>query len=282
MNATATWCFSPRSQRRLTVNAARSRSSIFYLFGVCLPIVFVLAWLPEPSQADEPAGDCVVLLHGLARTAASMQDMQENLQKSGFLVANIDYPSREHPIEELAYLAVPSGITSCLAQGATRIHFVTHSLGGILVRQYLAGNTIPDIGRVVMLAPPNHGSEVVDNMRDVPGYLWLNGPAGQQLGTDADSVPINLGSVKVDVAVIAGTNTINLILSTYLPDPDDGKVSVASARIDGMCAMLTMPVSHPFIMEDGDVIDEVIAYLKSGHFLSAEAQYPACDNRIEG
>jgi hypothetical protein len=137
----------------------------------------------------------------------------------------------------------------------------------------------------VMLAPPNHGSEVVDNLRDIPGFAALNGPAGLQLGTEATSVPNNLGPVTVDTAVIAGTTSINLLLSNYLPNPDDGKVSVASARLEGMCAFLTMPVSHPFIMSDEAVIEQVIRYLNSGQFTQVEAsvpEYPKCGHRFVG
>ncbi len=235
--------------------------------------------------AEKPLDRCVVLLHGLARTSGSMEELAQALNSAGWHTANVDYPSRDHQVAELSAAAVGQGMAACEGTGATRIDAVTHSLGGILMREFFNTNTVDTFGRLVMLGPPNHGSEVVDNLRDIPGFEALNGPAGLQLGTEPTSVPNSLGPVTVDTAVIAGTTSINLLLSNYLPNPDDGKVSVASARVDGMCGFLTMPVSHPFIMSDEAVIQQVIEYLNSGKFTQVEdnvPEYPECGHRFSG
>jgi hypothetical protein len=119
-----------------------------------------------------------------------------------------------------------------------------------------------------MLGPPNNGSEVVDNLKDVPGYELINGPAGMELGTSKTDVTKTLGSVNFELGVIAGTQSINLILSTFLPNPNDGKVSVESAKVEGMCGFITLPVTHPFIMTNDKVISEVVSFLKDGVFIS--------------
>jgi len=201
-------------------------------------------------EADTNRARCAVLLHGLARTSGSMNTMSKALNAAGWHTANVDYPSRKFPIEDLAPRAVTAGLEACRKLEATRIDAVTHSLGGILIRHYLASTDVPEFGRAVFLGPPNHGSEVVDGLKEVPGFTAFNGPAGLQLGTDANSVPNTIGASKHDVAIIAGTVSINLLLSNFLPNPDDGKVSVASARLDGMCGFITVPVAHPFIMKD--------------------------------
>lgn len=266
--------------------------TFLYLLGAALWLTgspAATATADSPLVSDSPAAldvsahsaetDCVILLHGLARTSSSMADMARALRREGYRVVNLDYPSRHYTIEVLTEKAIVPALARCHEPPTgtpDRIHVVTHSLGGILVRRYLEMHRIDRLGRVVMLAPPNQGSEVVDALRDVPGYRALNGPAGMQLGTDSASVPRRLGPVRADTAVIAGTRSINLILSTWLPNPDDGKVSVASTRVDNMCAFLAMPVSHPFIMQDDDVIAEVISYLGTGRLLSRNAEYPTC------
>ncbi len=212
------------------------------------------------------ATECVVLLHGLARTAASMEQMAETLTAAGYQVENLDYPSRYASIEQLAASVIPAGATRCSAAEASPVHFVTHSLGGILVRYYLASNRLQNLGRVVMLGPPNQGSEVADALMDVPGYEALNGPAGRQLGTGPNSIPRRLGPVDFPLGVVAGTQTINYFLSQLLPNPDDGKVSVASTKVEGMADHISLPFSHPFLMQRDEVIAQVLAFLANGRF----------------
>ncbi len=243
-----------------------------------------LAFMAPQVQANSSSNtstteECVILLHGLARTSSSMNDLQAALLDAGFAVAKIDYPSRKFTVEQLAAPAIEKGLRLCAEQGATKNHVVSHSMGGILFRQYVAEYGAEQFARTVMLAPPNKGSEAVDALRDVPGFDFLNGPAGLQMGTDSTSLPLKLGPAISDVAVIAGTFSINLMLSTFLPDPDDGKVSVESSRLKGMCAHLQVHVSHPFIMEDEEVISEVISYLRTGRFISDKAEYPDCAYR---
>ncbi len=119
-----------------------------------------------------------------------------------------------------------------------------------------------------MLAPPNQGSEVVDNWKNVPGYSLLNGPAGAQLGTGPASVPLSLGPVTYPVGIIAGDKTLNPILSLSLPDPDDGKVSVERTKVEGMTDFLVVPHTHPLIMRSDDVIQQVLYFLRNGEFLA--------------
>jgi len=241
-----------------------------------LASLFLFSTGPLYSLSDtntlSPDASCVVLLHGLARTYRSMTKIEAALVQAGYRVVNIDYLSREQRIESLAHSAVPRGIEQCSQTGAKQIHFVTHSLGGILVRVYLTTKEVPWLGRVVMLAPPNQGSEVVDGWRDVPGFFWLNGPAGNQLGTGSDSVPRQLGPVTYPVGIIAGTRSINLILSRWLPNPDDGKVSVESTKVAGMTDFIMLPVAHPFIADSQQAINQVLSFLTTGGFDHSAAQ----------
>ena len=228
-------------------------------------LLHVACWRGEQEHGATSNGQCVVLLHGLARTALSMERMKGSLEEEGYRVVNIDYPSREHRIEELAPMAIEAGLSGC-GEESSRVHFVTHSLGGILVRYYFANNTFDRLGRVVMLAPPNHGSEAVDTLGDLPGFEWLNGPAGYQLGKGDESVPLQLPQPDFEFAVIAGDRTIDPITSAVLDDPDDGRVSLDDTRLDGMTDFRVVGASHAFIMQNGDVIRLVKNFLAHGSF----------------
>ena len=210
-------------------------------------------------------GDCVIMLHGLARTANSMDDMAEAFRASGYQTVNLDYPDNQYPIEELAPMAIDEALKHCPEQQT--VHFVTHSLGGILVRYYLEHHELENLGRVVMMAPPNQGSQVADALEVNPLYQLINGPAGNQLGTEEDDLVTQLGSVDFPLGIIAGTRTVNPLLSQLLPNPDDGKVAVENTRVEGMTALLEVPHSHTFMMHAEDVINQSLHFIEHGKFL---------------
>ena len=218
-------------------------------------------------MAGEPAPrEAVVVVHGLARTSRSMAPMKAALEQAGYGVYSLRYPSRKAPVEVLVREHLAPLIAKCQAGHPVKIHFVTHSMGGILLRQYLATEPPTNMGRIVMLGTPNHGSEVVDKLGHYTLFEWINGPAGQQLGTGTNALPHLLPVPATDVGIIAGTHSINPILSLMIPGPDDGKVSTGSARMEGMKDFSAVPVSHPYLMRDPAVIEMTIRFLKMGVF----------------
>ena len=219
------------------------------------------------SSGTVSAAECVVLLHGLARSSTSLNTMEQALQDEGYQTANIDYPSRDFEIAELADIAVEEGLAACRAgDDVEKIHFVTHSLGGILVRQYLSTDSIDRLGRVVMLGPPNQGSVAADDLDGVPGFDWINGPAGRQLGKGENSVPLSLGPANFELGIIAGNRTIDPITSAILDNPDDGRVSVADTQLEGMDDFVVVEHSHAFMMQMQRPIELTILFLKTGRF----------------
>ncbi|MGI9262452.1 MAG: esterase/lipase family protein [Woeseiaceae bacterium] len=219
----------------------------------------------------DDASECVVLLHGLNRSWRTMNKMAMALQDEGFSTANVDYPSQQGTVEGLAAIAVNSGLDQCRLSGANKIHFVTHSMGGILLRYAHGVEPIPELGRVVMLGPPNQGSEVIDRTRDWAVTRMISGEAGLQLGTSETDIPARLRPVNFELGVVAGTGTINPFMSAVLPDHDDGKVTVERTKADGMADFLVVPVSHSFIMRNDKVIENTTAFLQSGRFRTPDA-----------
>jgi len=210
--------------------------------------------------------EVVVLLHGLARSDRSMARMAAALEAEGYAVINVGYPSTKATVETLAEEAIGHALAEPKARQATRVHFVTHSMGGILVRQYLKGHTVARLGRVVMLGPPNQGSEVVDRLGETWIFQAINGPAGRQLGTKPGSLPNQLGPVSFELGVIAGDQSINWINSLMIPGPDDGKVAVERTKVAGMKAHLVIPATHPYLMKNAEAIRETIHFLREGNF----------------
>lgn len=226
--------------------------------------LFLATVLLMASQAVF-ASECVVLLHGLGRTPYSMWFLESRLETAGYVVWNEGYSSTEKTIEQLVPV-VGEAIADCKEKNASPIHFVTHSMGGILVRAYFQGRPLPQAGRVVMLAPPNHGSEVVDAYKDRWWFRKSTGPAGQQLGTGVESVPNKLAPVNLEIGVIAGTGNAEPWFSGLFPGDHDGKVSVQSAALAEMKDLLVVHSGHTFMMNSPRVIKQVQTFLRTGAF----------------
>lgn len=207
----------------------------------------------------------VILLHGIARTRFSMLFLAWELKKQGFYVVNRTYPSRKLPIEKLSTF-IDQAIDDCKQNNAIPIHFVAHSLGSILVRHYFQHHETNNIGRVVMLGPPNHGSEIVSLLRSASWFKKIWGSAGQQLGVEFDSLPNTLKPINLEIGVIAGNNNGYPILSSLIAKPNDGLVSLESAKLNEMKDFCILPISHGAMLFHRAVSRQVIGFIINGYF----------------
>jgi pimeloyl-ACP methyl ester carboxylesterase len=192
--------------------------------------------------------------------------MQTALEACGFATLNIGYPSRQKSLQSLADDIHPA--VELLGQGIEgSLHFVGHSMGGLLARVYLARHRPRRLGRVVMLGTPNAGSELAERLKHLFAYRAFFGPAGQQLGTVRDAgLREMLPAVDYPVGVIAGNQSVYLLASAVLPKPNDGRVSVENTKLDGMADHIMIAASHPWLPGNDQAIEQTIAFLRDGKF----------------
>ncbi len=218
----------------------------------------------QPAEPAKPGH--VILLHGLGRSAGSMDELAENLTARGYQVCNIDYPSTTTTISALARDNVVPDIKACQDDTNGQISFVTHSLGGIIVRELIKYELVENVHRVVMLSPPNEGSELVDKLSKYWLFDLFLGPAGNELGTDSKSKPNGLGAAEFELGIVMGTRSINPVGSLLIPGRDDGTVSIESSKLEGMADFIEVPANHAFIMKNPEAIQQVIHFLQHGKF----------------
>ena len=218
------------------------------------------------SRTSDHAKEWVLLLHGLGRFRQSMRRIEKHLKGLGYPTINLAYPSTTKSIETIAETYLARAVKSCEEHQADKIHFVGHSLGGIIVRQYLQRHSVPAGSRLVMLSPPNQGSGIVDFLLQVPLYGWLMGPAGQELGTGPEAIVRRLKPVEIEIGVIAGNRSMNLLFSAFIDGADDGRVSVKETNLPEMRDFITVPSTHTFIVSEAPAIRQTAHFLKHGRF----------------
>jgi pimeloyl-ACP methyl ester carboxylesterase len=218
------------------------------------------------SKAVASERNVVVLLHGLGRSKSAMWLLAQRLETAGYQVESIGYRSL-HRTPEQILTHLQSKVGNCCASSDTKIHFVGHSLGGLIVRAYLAKNKPPNLGRVVLLGTPNSGAHLADLYGD-KWWFKLLGPTAQFLGTGRDSLPRSLPAPDYPVGVIAGI--ANRVSNDHiLPGDDDGLVSVESTKLEGMTDFVVVQTGHSAMRYSSAVANQVVSFLKNGRFLES-------------
>ncbi len=234
-----------------------------------LMLVFMSGCTPVNSaQASATSqAQSVVLLHGLGRSPRAMARLATQFEDAGYRVHSLGYSSLgQSPTDILADLRAQ--LAQCCVATDAPLHFVGHSLGGLLIRAYLATDRPENLGRVVLLGTPNHGTVIVDRYRD-SWWFPLLGPTAQALGTQNGSFPSTLPKPDYALGVIAGRKQTRH--ADLIPGDDDGLVAVASTRVEGMSDFLVVDVGHAGMRSDARVPEQTIAFLQQGRFMASPA-----------
>ena len=208
-----------------------------------------------------------MLLHGILRSKTDMLPLCLYLRKHGFDAISILYPSRKQDLENLTdFVDEKIKEAGDYAPDKT-LHFVTHSMGSLIARYYIATRRPKNLGKVVMLGPPNTGSEFADFLRDHkalgPVFKKVFGPAGQQLATDYEHI---IHDIDYPLGVIAGNRSINPLAPWVLPGEHDGIVPVERTKIEGMSDHIVMKATHSLMMFNPAVMKQVLNFLKNEKF----------------
>lgn len=237
-------------------------------FSVNLLVFIILEFLImfDCKAAEQ---QCVILLHGLGRTHHSMSSIEFMLKRQNYFVVNEDYPSTKKSIEDLANQYIPLMIDQCLIHYSTRINLVTHSMGGIVLRKYLQNHEITQLSHIVMLAPPNHGSQLADLLHNNWMFKFIIGPAGQELTTYKTSVPNTLNHLNhhYQLGIIAGNFSLVPFNNLIFHEINDGKVTVSSTKLNTMKDFIVLPVGHTFMMNNSLVQQQILNFLNYGKFI---------------
>lgn len=228
-----------------------------WLLALVLPLIFTTA----------NAEDCVVLLHGLASHPMVMKPLELAIDiQPEFRVVNQGYNSYSADLSTLAAEVIPESLAACDLQGGESVSFVTHSMGGLLLRAYIDDHQVEQIARAVMIAPPNHGSEIVDWFQRTPGLVNLLGPAGKQLGTEHEGFVAALPLPSFELGIVAGTQENKVFWRKILPEENDGKVSAESAQITSMSDFKEIEAKHSELLYRKETIEQVMSFLRYGRF----------------
>ena len=240
------------------------------LVAICLP-ASAMASMGLAKEDVQTTNETVVILHGIGHSKWNMFVTEQALKHQGYKTLAISYPSLDHDIGTLAGLVHEKLTLSQIWQQSTKVHFVTHSMGGLVTRRYLEDykDKIPQekLGRAVMMAPPHGGSEVADLLENLAPYKWVFGPAGQELTTETQSK--NTIKPYYDVGIIAGSKGWPyFVADIVLPDAHDGRVAVEKTKWDGMTDHITMNATHSFISWKPNVHKQIVNFLQEGSFIN--------------
>jgi len=210
--------------------------------------------------------ECVVLVHGLWRSGFAMRSIASDLEDHGYQTVSVDYPSTQQEIPELVQGYLLESYDECIHTGAKKIHMVSHSMGGILIRQFLQNHTLPGGSKVVMLSPPNQGSELSEKFGESWWYQWAVGPAGVSLSTKQEGIISKLREIDEPIGIIAAYRDWSLWPNTWLPQPNDGTVSVESMKLAEMDDFILVNSGHALMRFNDEVQSQIRQFLAMGEF----------------
>ncbi|MCX6807579.1 MAG: alpha/beta hydrolase [Patescibacteria group bacterium] len=250
----------------------RKKKYLYIPISIIILILTLSLGAHRASTKFTPSkGDYVVLVHGLIRSSGSLDNLAKFLADKGYSVLNFDYLSTKYDITTISREYLKKAVFTYCTDPDRKIHFITHSLGGIVVKDFLGSTELPNLGRVVMLAPPNKGSELADVVKRIPGAEFLLGPNLDKLGAEEPNIFTANTKINFEVGIVAGNASSNMLNSEIIPGDDDGKVSVESTKLTGMKDFIVVPETHNTMINTGIVWQAADNFIRYGAFSEASS-----------
>ena len=213
-----------------------------------------------------------IIFHGIYGESKDLQHISNILNVKGYPVVNIQYPTTTHPIEEMTEKYITPVIEKQIKnlnilnsnlktedQKNLKINFIVHSMGSVLLRYYLKNHKIDNMGKVMFISPPSHGSPLSDNpiSDSIPYFL---GPAVSQIKTDKNSFINTLGEPDYQCYILIGDHSDNFLYSFIIPGKDDGMIPFSTAGLQSCSMKVIINTTHTSILESEDTFREIENY----------------------
>lgn len=236
--------------------------------------------LKEEQKLQPMQGKVVVVLHGLVRSRQSMAGLCKYLsEQSDYQIVNMSYASTREPLRRHA--ASLASVIDHLGPEVTEINFVAHSLGNLVIRHYLGDQIASErrrvdarINRMVMLAPPNQGSQFAVKFADNRLFQTIWGTSGLELAKEWDELEKRLATPRGEFGIIAGGRGADDGANPLLRGDDDFVVTIEETRLGGASDFSVLPALHSLIMDDPKVREYTLRFLWHGHFIAKDKRQP--------
>ncbi len=212
----------------------------------------------------------VIFMHGALKSASSMDKLEAAFSSADYHTFNWDFNSRDFTVIQNA--AKLDSILRHKDYLEHTLHFVTHSMGGIVIRYYLENYNPPNVGRFVMIAPPNQGSQIATELRGFPPFRWLYRKNVDYLVTGSDAFAPNAGIPDCEFGIIAGGTGGKYGFTWYLPGDDDSILSVEQTKLQGAADFILLHHIHATIMMEDDTIKQSLYFIQHGEFLHQQKE----------
>jgi pimeloyl-ACP methyl ester carboxylesterase len=238
-----------------------------YRILMLMTVLFAAAAVPIYAEVDgnDHSRELVVLVHGFGRTGYNMGFLKNYFVEQGYAVWAPTLPTAFRSVDACAGILAKKLADRDSIEAYERVHFVGHSMGGLIIRRYLADHDLPNMGKCVLIGSPNGGTPLGAIARKwLPPLTWIS-PAYQSFQPGGVPITHPMHNPPPDFGAIAGDGG-GLLLGRLIDTVNDGRVPVDSVPFPGMTAFILLHYHHDEIHHKKETADLIARFLETGLF----------------